>query len=65
MRISPAVMPPTRYQAVAPQAQAAQTQAPRAVRAADGPPPEYSLWSMLKDLGSRVVNAIKGLFGRD
>lgn len=51
--------PPARAAAVPPVPGA------RAVRAADGPPPEYSLWAILKDLGSRLGAWFRGLFGRD
>ncbi|MNS23735.1 hypothetical protein D3C72_555610 [compost metagenome] len=65
MRITPAVMPTPRYQATS-QAPAQPTLQPaRVVRADDGPPPEYSLWSMLKDIGNRIVSGIKRLFGAD
>jgi hypothetical protein len=62
MRISPTPSPV--YKAAArPQAV---TQAPApAPRAAEGPPPEYSLWSILKDIGARIVSGVKRLFGRD
>ncbi|MFN3429237.1 MAG: hypothetical protein ACK46X_04715 [Candidatus Sericytochromatia bacterium] len=63
MRISPVATPLPRYRAIA-QVQPAAEPA-RIVRTADGPPPEYSLWSMLKDVGSRIVSGIKRLFGAD
>ena len=65
MRISPAVMPTPRYQAVSQAPAQPAAQPARAIRTADGPPPEYSLWSMLKDIGSRIVSSIKRLFGAD
>lgn len=63
MRISPTPTPVYRPAAARP---AAVAQAPAPVlRTADGPPPEYSLWTMLKDIGSRIISGIKRLFGRD
>lgn len=49
-------------------ATAARAQAPAApqarprVRAADGPPPEYSLWAILKDIGQRIGAFFRNLF---
>jgi hypothetical protein len=61
MRISPVATVAPRYQA--PRiAQAAAPQPPRPVQAAEGPPPEYSLWSILKDIGTRIKSFFTGLF---
>ena len=44
----------------------ARAQAPTApprhqVRTSDGPPPEYSLWAILKDLGQRIGQFFRNL----
>lgn len=59
--VTPTYRPPVARAAQAPVAQ----EAARPVRAADGPPPEYSLWAILKDIGNRIGAWFKGLLGRD
>lgn len=60
MRITgtPLITRPTVARAQAPTAPPPRNQ----VRASDGPPPEYSLWAMLKDIGERIGNFFRNLF---
>ncbi|MFP5501063.1 MAG: hypothetical protein ACLGIN_01150 [Candidatus Sericytochromatia bacterium] len=54
----PLITPPTVARAQAPTALPPRIQA----RASDGPPPEYSLWAMLKDIGQRIGDFFRNLF---
>lgn len=60
MRIngSPMLARPTVARAQAPAAPQLRPQ----VRTADGPPPEYSLWAILKDVGARIGNFFRNMF---